>query len=47
MGPWNGPPSEGPWLLTGQNSRVSPSKVKAGSFTETHTPGPSQKIRAP
>ena len=38
MSPWNEPPSEDPWFLTGQNSRVSPGKVKAGLFTETHTP---------
>lgn len=38
MSPWNEPPSEGRWLLTEQNSRVSATKVKAGLFTETHIP---------
>ena len=50
MSPWDGPPSEGPWLHAGMNSRMSHSKVKAGLFREIHTPQPecelSQKARA-
>ena len=36
--PWDGHPSEGPWLHTGKNSRVSQSRVKTGLFREIHTP---------
>ena len=37
VSPWDGPPSEGAWICTGKNSRVSSSKVKAGLFREIHT----------
>ncbi|XP_059998985.1 protein SREK1IP1 isoform X1 [Lagenorhynchus albirostris] len=47
VSPWDRPPSEGPWLRTGNNSRASHSKVKAVYlerclfiYTEC---GPSQK----
>ena len=34
---WDAPPSEGPWLHSGKNSRMSRSKVNAGLFIEIHT----------
>ena len=34
---WNRLPSEGPWLHTGKNSKLSHRKVK-GLFTVIHTP---------
>ena len=45
VSPWDGPPSEDPWLRTGRNSRASHNKLKA----EIHIPwaecGLSQKAR--
>ena len=34
----NGPPSEGPWLHTGKNSRVRKGNVKESLFTEINIP---------
>ena len=49
MRPWDGPPSEGPWLPAGKNSRAIHCNVKAVVFREIHTLsaecGPSQKAR--
>ena len=35
---WDVPPSEGPWLHAGKNSRVIHSKMKAGVLRERHIP---------
>lgn len=38
VNPWDGLPSEGPWLCEGKNSRAYHSKVKAGLLREIPTP---------
>ena len=48
VSPWDGPPPEGPWSHSGEDSRVSHKKVKASLFREIHTPQtvrPSQQER--
>ena len=36
--PWDRLQIEGPWLHAGKNSRMSPSRVKAGLLREIHAP---------